>query len=98
VNLRQAPSKFVSCEGCVRCGSRKGVVLCHYTGVRRQAYGGGYGIKVHDLMGAHLCQQCHLEMDTLSRDKARKWEHSEEFQHYVLMTILRLAGSGALKW
>lgn len=82
---------------CVRCESSTGVVLCHYTGVRREAYGGGYGIKVHDLAGAHLCQQCHTEMDTLSRDKENKWEHSEEFLHLCMLTILRLKGRGKLK-
>lgn len=72
-------------------------MLCHYTGVRREAYGGGYGIKVKDVVGAHLCQRCHKEMDTHSRDKARKWEHSEEFQHYVLLTIIRWIEEGVLK-
>lgn len=36
-------------------------------------------------------------MDTDSRNKALKWEHSEEFQHYVLLTILRLFDQGVLK-
>lgn len=79
---------------CVRCGATEGVVLCHYTGVRRLSYGGGLGRKVEDLIGAHLCQACHTYMDTLSRNKALKWEHSEEFQHFVLLTILRLVEQG----
>jgi len=85
-------------QSCVRCGKRdETVVLAHYTGPRRLAYGGGYGIKVADLAGAHLCGHCHRDMDTLSRDKDMKWEHSEEFLHLVLLTILRLAEQGHVK-
>lgn len=85
-------------QACVRCRRNDGTTVpCHYTGVRRQAYGGGFGIKVRDLVVAHLCAQCHKEMDTDSRDKAHKWEHSEEFQHYILLTILRLLDQGVLK-
>jgi hypothetical protein len=36
-------------ETCVRCGIQlPSVIPAHYTGVRRGAYGGGMGIKVHD--------------------------------------------------
>lgn len=74
---------------CVRCGNTENVVGCHYTGLRRLAYGGGFGIKVHDFLTADLCQACHKHMDTLSRSKLMKVEHSEEFQHYVLLTVER---------
>jgi hypothetical protein len=84
---------------CVRCyRDTETVVLCHYTGARRLAYGGGFGIKVKDLVGAHLCAACHRTMDTLSRNKSMKWEHSEEFLHLCMLTILRLAEQGDLKW
>jgi hypothetical protein len=84
-------------QTCVACGSREGVVLCHYTGARRLSYGGGYGLKAHDLCGAHLCAKDHLLMDTLSRDKSKKWEHSELFLHYIMQTIIRLHGQGVIK-
>ena len=74
---------------CVRCGSNDNVVGCHYTGVRRLAYGGGFGQKVHDFLIADLCQECHKFLDTLSRSKTRRWEHSEEFQHCILLTLER---------
>ena len=94
MNLR----KLAEGQTCVRCHrNQESVVLCHYTGARRLAYGGGFGIKVLDLVGAHLCGVCHNEMDCLSRDKARKWEHSEEFLHLCMLTILRLAEQGELK-
>jgi hypothetical protein len=73
---------------CVRCGRRDDtVVSAHYTGVRRGSYGGGLGIKVHDFCVADLCASCHEYMDRLSRDKEGRWGHSEEFQHYVLLTL-----------
>jgi hypothetical protein len=91
--LRQAARD----QSCVRCGKQDGtVVCCHYTGVRRGSYGGGLGIKVHDLIGAHLCGECHRFMDTTGRKKDDKWLHSEEFQHLVLLTILRLHDQGII--
>lgn len=82
---------------CVRCESTEGVVLCHYTGARRLSLGGGLGIKVADIAGAHMCGSCHEYMDRLSREKAKKWEHSEEFLFYVVLTVIRLVEQGALK-
>lgn len=37
-----------------------------------------------------MCGSCHTQMDRLSRSKAKKWEHSEEFLFYVVMTVVRL--------
>lgn len=91
--------KLARDQACIRCGKQDGtVVLCHYTGARRLSYGGGFGIKVDDLAGAHLCGDCHRFMDTLSRDKDMRWEHSEEFLHCVLLTILRLAKQERIRW
>ena len=85
-------------QSCVRCGKQDGtVVLAHYFGPRRHEYGGGMGIKGHDLLAAHLCQRCHLEMDTLSKNKARRWEHSEEFLHLCALTIIRLWEQGVIR-
>lgn len=95
MNLR----KEAAGRACLRCGAQdETVVGAHYTGVRRLDYGGGFGKKVHDLCLAPLCAVCHQYMDTKSRDKSRRWEHSEEFQHYILLHILRLAAEGKIKW
>lgn len=83
-------------QSCVRCGSREGVVGCHYTGARRLAYGGGFGIKVHDFLIAHLCAQCHREIDQLSRNKAHRYDHSEEFLHLIALTLIRLFDEGLI--
>lgn len=86
-------------QRCVRCNCEDGtIVLAHYTGTRRLSYGGGFGIKVKDLAGAHLCAKCHLWMDQQSRDRGQRWEHSEEFLHLCMLTILRLAEQGELTW
>jgi hypothetical protein len=85
-------------ETCVRCNRLiEGVVGAHYTGVRRGSYGGGYGIKVHDCLVADLCQECHTHMDTLSRDKEGRWGHSEEFLHYIALTIVKRFESGKFR-
>lgn len=88
------------CEGetCVRCGrAMSSVVGAHYTGVRRLSYGGGIGIKVHDCLVADLCRECHQYMDQLSRDKEGRWGHSEEFQHYILLTIAKRFETGKFR-
>lgn len=82
----------------MRCGARdETVVGAHYTGVRRLSYGGGLSRKVNDLLIAPLCHVCHQQMDTLGRSKDRKWEHSEEFQHYILLHLLNLVEEGRIK-
>lgn len=81
---------------CVRCGKTDNVIGAHYTGVRRLNFGGGYGIKVHDFLTADLCQECHYYMDTLSRDKEKQYEHSEEFLYYIALTWERRFVQGVL--
>lgn len=86
-------------ESCVRCNrphKSPTVVPAHYTGVRRDAFGGGISEKVHDCLVADLCDECHAYMDTLSRDKDGRWGHSEEFMYYVGLTIAKRFISG--KW
>jgi hypothetical protein len=85
-------------EVCVRCKRRdETVVGAHYTGARRLDYGGGMSIKVHDFCVADLCSECHSYMDTRSRDKEGRWGHSEEFLHYVMLTLAKRFDSGAVR-
>lgn len=53
--------------------------------------------KGHDAVAALLCQACHREMDTDSREKARKWEHSEEFLHCCALTWIYWLEAKVLK-
>lgn len=99
VAIFRSPKLLASANGksCVRCGRKiDGVVACHYTGVRRDLFGGGFGIKVSDLIHARLCQECHLYMDTLSRNKDMKYDHSEEFLTLCALTLIQLVNEGVL--
>ena len=89
--------KLARDQSCIRCGREDGTtVLAHYTGVRRLELGGGFGCKVHDMAGAHLCMACHSHMDTWSRSKETKWLHSEEFLLLCVKTAIRLYEQGEL--
>lgn len=98
VTVFRSPKLLASANGkrCVRCGRQiEGVVACHYTGVRREAFGGGLS-KVSDLNHARLCQECHVYMDTLSRNKDMKYDHSEEFLTLCVLTLIALVNEGVL--
>ena len=85
-------------QSCVSCGTKDGtIVLCHYFGPRRHAYGGGLSRKGHDAVAAMLCARCHRRMDSESRDKSKRWELSEEFLHYCALTWIRWIQTEVLK-
>ena len=91
--LRQAAKG----QSCVACGISDGTVVgAHYSGPRRLSYGGGFGRKCHDLVLAHLCAKCHRYVDTGCKSKESRWDHSEQMQHYCLLTILRLWEQGVI--
>jgi hypothetical protein len=91
--LRDAPNG----KPCVRCGARRETTVgAHYTGMRRGSYGGGLSQKCWDFCLADLCDMCHEWMDRLSRDKSRAIEHSEEFQHLIILTIARRFDEGVI--
>lgn len=99
VAVFRSPKLLASANGkpCVKCGRLvEGVIAAHYTGVRREAFGGGFGIKCSDLIHARLCQECHLEMDTLSRDKDSRYDHSEQFLTLCALTLIQLVHEGEL--
>jgi len=78
---------------CIRCGNTP-AMPCHYTGMCQHWYGKGRGIKCTDLAIVDLCHDCHQEFDNLQIGKheecaVRQLEQSEEFLHYVFLTIHR---------
>ena len=75
---------------CIKCG-REGAYSCHYNGKRQHSYGKGRGIKGNDVASAEFCHACDNRFSEGSTDPmwATKWERSEEFQHWILMTIIR---------
>lgn len=94
MNLRE----LAKGQSCVRCNKDDGtIVLCHYFGPRRHSYGGGLSRKGHDAVAAELCATCHSWMDTGCRDKAMKWEASEEFLHLVALTWVRRVNQGLVR-
>lgn len=91
--LRDAPNG----KPCIRCNARQDTTVgAHYTGYRRGSYGGGLGQKVWDLCMADFCDMCHEYFDRVSREKSKAIEHSEEFQHYVILTIMRRIDEGVI--
>lgn len=83
---------------CIRCGAGD-AYACHYNGPRQMAYGKGRGIKCSDMATAELCHTCDQELTEGSTDSrwANKWERSEEFLHWVMMTNIRRYERGVLK-
>lgn len=81
---------------CVRCGAAdKGAVLAHYSSFRSHSYGKGMSKKGDDLIGAHLCSECH---DHFDRHQCKDdIVESEDFLHCVMLTILRLRRDGLIK-
>ena len=90
-------------QPCTRCNTNDGtIVAAHYQGLRSHLYGKGTGTKVHDLLVADLCSECHHYFDSpqpppsaLSRDLCKAL-YSEEFLHCVALTILRRVYDGIL--
>ena len=93
-------------QACVKCGCNDGTIVgAHYSGLRCHTYGKGTGIKVHDVLIADLCMECHnyfdspdlgLRHDTQANRNWKKTERSEEFLHYVALTIVRRCRQGIL--
>lgn len=78
---------------CIRCGKEGETRACHFNGFRQHSYGKGRGIKCNDMVTAEFCQGCD---DLFSEKNYAAWtggsksiERSEEFQHWVIMTIIR---------
>jgi hypothetical protein len=71
---------------CVRCGVEDGTIVpAHYSGFRKHTYGSGTGLKVDDRLTADLCRKCHEYMDGVRTDDI---QHSEEFLHLIILTML----------
>lgn len=87
-------------QSCVRCGVDNGTtVLAHIGGPRAHLYGRGMGHKGHDAIAAWLCRDCHEWMDVKAQEQPGfdTWAHSEEWHHYVALTIIRLFERGVVK-
>ena len=88
-------------QSCVNCGAQDGtVVAAHYQGYRAGRYGKGKGQKPDDYLVADLCHKCHSKFDTYEvadpnqTEFQKKIDHSEQFQHLILLTIKRRLAQG----
>lgn len=83
-------------RACVICNRQDGTVVgAHYAGFRQHSLGKGMGLKPSDLAIAHLCHDCHAEIDQYRRDETGV-EHSERFLFAIFQTIERLWESGEI--
>ena len=76
---------------CIRCGMDGETRACHYNGVRQLAFGKGRGIKCADEATAEFCHKCDQDFTEGSTSElwANKWERSEEFMYWIIMTSIR---------
>ena len=82
---------------CIRCGA-SGAYSCHYNGPRQHDYGKGRGIKCDDNATAEFCKACddvftegsyaNVMIRAIERWES-KWDRSEWFLHWCMMTIIR---------
>ncbi len=95
-------------QTCIRCGADDGTICArHYNGPRQSSYGKGMGNKCHDLASAEYCSRCDVIFTEGSTTKSLaemglaslwqdKWERSEEFEHWILLTNIRRFESGVI--
>jgi hypothetical protein len=85
-------------QSCIKCGAPD-AYFCHLNGPRQHSYGKAKGIKGHDLIGADFCYKCDQEFTegSMLPKWINKWERSEEFLHWCMLTILRRVEQGIIK-
>lgn len=90
-------------RACVNCNAQDGtIVRAHYSGPRQHQYGKGRGIKGHDCVAADLCQKCHNQFDSYkvgqgATQMLRDIDHSEQFLHLCILTLIRDIEEGVYK-
>lgn len=92
------PKVLAAAKGapCMRCRRPDATtVACHYQGPRCHTYGKGTGTKPWDIAVAFLCMTCHGLFDGY-KNHPDEWMRSEEFQHYIILTICYLIRTGVL--
>ncbi len=82
---------------CIRCDNPN-ATSSHYNGPRQHDYGKGRGIKCNDLATAEFCYKCDqiFSEGSTSAIWASKWERSEEFLHFIMLTNIRRMERGVL--
>jgi len=85
-------------KSCVSCGNIGRVCARHYNGVRQHSYGKGMRIKGHVLATAELCDACESSFSEgrMPEHCTDKYDRSELFLHYVMLTNIRRLEDGVL--
>jgi len=85
-------------KDCIRCGAPD-AYACHYNGVRQHSFGKGRGIKCNDIATAELCYNCDATFSEghMPENCTDKWQRSEEFAYYIIMTNIRRFNNGVIK-
>lgn len=82
---------------CIRCGAPE-AYSCHYNGPRQHSYGKGRGKKCNDLTTAEFCYKCdQIFTEGSTKEFENKWDRSECFLHWVMLTNIRRLEEGVLK-
>jgi len=93
---------------CIRCG-KHGAYSCHYNGPRQHDYGKGRGIKCSDIATAEFCNDCDNVFSEGTTQSLvlrlygavvywdTKWDRSEEFLHWCMLTNIRRFENMVLK-
>jgi len=85
---------------CIKCGHEGGVYGRHYNGIMQHKYGKGRGIKCHPFLVADFCKTCekdYQEGKVPKSDWNERLIYSEDFQHWILMTLIRRANNGVIQ-
>jgi len=90
-----AITDFARDQSCVLCGNRDGtVVAAHMNGPLSAKLGRGLALKPSDLFCAHLCCQCHNQMDGRVPSAMTRDEINELWPILILLTQQRLLEAG----
>ena len=85
---------------CIRCKSIETTCGRHYNGLRQHQYGKGRGRNGHPATVADYCRVCDADFQegSVSKDDLiKRIEYSEEFQHWILMSLIRRFERGVLQ-
>ena len=86
-------------QSCIRCGHPESFAA-HYNGKRQHSYGKGRGVKCNDLLTAEFCAKCDKDFTEGSMILIwgdNKWERSEEFLHWIMLTNIRRLERGVIE-
>ena len=90
-------TKSAKGQSCIRCGHPESFAA-HYNGPRQHSYGKGRGRKCHDMASAEFCSKCDQEFSEGQMEGfTDKWDKSEQWHYYIMLTNIRRIERGDIK-